>query len=92
LIVRAYTDEYLHLRNRATLRVEGAHSTLKSYLQVSIGDLKDIYDKITLLLTNQHIEYDGAITHNQTQTPHTANEAFYSQLVRRISNFALGQL
>jgi transposase-like protein len=32
LIVQAYTDQYLHLGNRVTSRVEGAHSTLKSYL------------------------------------------------------------
>jgi hypothetical protein len=45
-------DQHLHFGNRATLQVEGAHSVLKSYLQVSTGNLKAVYDKITLLLIN----------------------------------------
>src|SRR4051794_38749470 len=83
---------YLHLGNRVTSRVEGAHYILKSYLQVSTGDLKTVYDKITLLLTNQHIEYDDALAYNKTRTPHTAHGPLYSQLVGRISNFALDRL
>jgi MULE transposase domain len=32
LIVKAFTDKHLYFGNRVTSRVEGAHSTLKSYL------------------------------------------------------------
>jgi MULE transposase domain len=92
LFIRAYTNKYLHFGNRVTSRVEGAHSTLKSYLQISTGDLKSVFDKITIMLTNQHAEYDGAIAHNRTRTPHTTNNPFYSQLLGRISNYTLGQL
>src|SRR4051794_29835732 len=65
---------------------------LKSYLQVSTGDLKTVHDKITLLLTNQHNEYDGTLAHNRTRTLHTAHGPLYSQLVSRISNFVLSRL
>jgi hypothetical protein len=72
--------------------VKGAHSALKSYLQVSTGDLKAVYDKITLTLVNQHSEFEGAIAYNKTRTPHTARGLFYAQLIGRISNYALGRL
>jgi hypothetical protein len=58
--------------------VKGANSVFKLYLQVSTEDLKAIYDKTTLLLTNQHIKYNEAISYNHTWTLHTANNTFYS--------------
>jgi hypothetical protein len=91
-IVRAWTDQHLHFGHRVTSRVEGAHSVLKSYLQVSTGDLHSVYEKIMLLLKNQHAEFDAAIEQNRTRTPHTARDPFYSALVGRISNYALGKL
>jgi hypothetical protein len=63
-LVRAWIDRHPYFGNRATSRVEGAHSILKSYLQVSTGDLRSVYDKITLLLKNQHIEFNAAVAHN----------------------------
>jgi hypothetical protein len=38
--ISAWADRYLHLGNKATSRVEGAHATLKKYLQSSTGDLE----------------------------------------------------
>jgi hypothetical protein len=38
--VRAWIDCQLHFGNHTTSRVEGSHSTLKHYLQVSTGNLK----------------------------------------------------
>jgi len=37
MFIKAWTNKYLHLGNTATSRGEGAHATLKSYLQVSTG-------------------------------------------------------
>jgi hypothetical protein len=72
--------------------VEGGHSTLKSYLQVSTGDLKIVYDRITLLLNNRFSEFYAAIENNKIRIPHTAQDLFYTLLLGRISSFALGQL
>src|SRR5438876_97930 len=52
MMVRAWVDQHLHFGNRATSRVERAHSMLKSYLQVSTRDLRVVYDKISLLLVS----------------------------------------
>jgi hypothetical protein len=71
-LVHAYVDRHLHLGTRTTSRVEGAHATLKKYLQVSTEDLKLVFDKISLLLTSQHAKYDADIARNKTITPHTA--------------------
>jgi hypothetical protein len=65
LIIHAYVNQHLHLGNRVTSWVEGAHSQLKSCLQISTGNLKTVYEKITLLLTHQHIEHDGTIERNK---------------------------
>ena len=72
LVVQVWTDLHLHIGNRTTSRVEGAHNTLKKYLQVSTGDLKAVFDKIVILLTTQYIEFDGGVAQQQIKTPHSA--------------------
>src|SRR2546421_2850316 len=73
-MIQAYTNKVLHLGNRVTSRVEGAHNTIKSYLQCSTGDLKAVYDSINLLLANQHASYEAEIALNKSRSPHTALE------------------
>ena len=90
--VQAWVDKYAHFGNRATSRVEGAHNTLKLYLQAATGDLKGVFDKVTLLLTNQHLAYDATVSRNKTRTPHTACDPFYGQLLGRVSSFTLGRI
>lgn len=92
LFIRAYIDQYPHFGNTVTSRVEGAHSKLKSSLKVSTGDLKVVFEKIHLLLCNEHMEHDGALSRDRVRTPHTAKDPLYSQLLGRISNFALGKI
>ena len=60
-LVHCWIDQNLHFENRVTSRVKSAYSVLKNYLQVSTGDLKSVLDKITLLLVNQHTEYNKAL-------------------------------
>jgi hypothetical protein len=74
MTVRAWAGEHLHFSHRVSSRVEGAHSTLNSYLQVSTGDLMVVYDKISLLLVNRFAEFDAAIDHNKIRIPHTARD------------------
>jgi hypothetical protein len=47
---------HTHFGNRVTLRAEGAHALLKKYLQVSIGDLCEVKNKICLAIENQFHE------------------------------------
>jgi hypothetical protein len=61
-------------------------------LQVSTGDLKIVFEKIRLLLKNDHMEHDSALAMDLTHIPHTARDPLYSQLIGRVSNFALGKI
>jgi MULE transposase domain len=92
LFIRAYADQHLYFGNRVTSRVERAHSKLKMALQVSTGDLKTVFEKIRLLLENDHMEHNGALAIDLTRIPHTARDPLYGQLIGRISNFALGKI
>jgi hypothetical protein len=91
-IIHAFTDRTLHLGNRVTSRVEGAHSTVKFYLQVSTGNLKMVYNNISLLLANQHIAYEAGVAMNKACSPHTAMHPLYAELLGRISHYALGKI
>src|SRR4051794_18527317 len=91
-LVRAWVDDHLHLGHRVTSRVESSHCTLKKYLQTSTGDLKTVFDRIKLLLVNEHAKYDSLLDRDRTRIPHTAMNPFYGQLVGHISGRALGYL
>ena len=91
-IIQAYTDKVLHFGNRVTSRVEEAHSAVKTYLQVSTGNLKMVYDNISLLLANQHIAYEAGVAINQSRLPHHATHPLFAPLLDRISHFALGKI
>ena len=91
-IVRAWTDCQLHFGHRATSRVEGSHKSVKTYLQVSTGDLKSVFDKITLLLENKFHEHDALLDSNRSRIPHANMNQLYEQLLGRISHYALGLL
>jgi len=52
-IVRAWTDNVLHLGCRTTNRVESAHALLKKYLDNSVGDLGTCWEKIHDMLVLQ---------------------------------------
>ena len=91
-LVKTYADLHPHYGNRTTSRVEGGHAVLKRYLQVSTGDLRMVFDKITILLENQHAEFDGNLANDQIKTPHYARHPLFGQLLSRVSNYALGQI
>ncbi|CAG8788749.1 8673_t:CDS:1, partial [Racocetra persica] len=63
----AWVDHYLHLGNTSTSRVEGSHSVLKKYLQISTGNLNIVHEKISLLLENQHHEIKAMIAKDKTR-------------------------
>ena len=91
-IVRAYADRYLHFGNRATSRVEGGHSILKRYLQISTGDLKHALEKINLMLTNQINEHQVAMAQAKDRTPQRFMVPFLSELIGHVTPFALHKI
>ena len=51
--VNAWTSRYLRFGNKATSRVKGAHAYVKTFLQVSTGDLMSVLSKLTLGIDHQ---------------------------------------
>jgi hypothetical protein len=45
-LVRYWVDTNLHFGVRVTSPIEGCHAVLKSYLKVSTGDLKGVFDRL----------------------------------------------
>jgi MULE transposase domain len=60
-LIRCWVDGFHHFGNRATSRVEGAHATLKRHLQISTMDLKDVLDRIEIMLKSQHQEFEAKL-------------------------------
>jgi hypothetical protein len=85
-------NQSLHFGNRVISRVESAHSILKSYLQVSMGDLKIVLDRISLLLVNQTADYASILETAQQHTPHNVNIPVFAELVRKVTLFALRKI
>ncbi|XP_050365479.1 protein FAR-RED ELONGATED HYPOCOTYL 3-like [Argentina anserina] len=56
MFVFAWTGQIMHFGNGVTSRVEGAHGTLKKYLQVSTGGLREVKENICLVIQNQFQE------------------------------------
>ncbi|CAG8837348.1 1520_t:CDS:1, partial [Gigaspora margarita] len=58
---------------------EGAHSMLKIYLQVLVGDFHVDHEKISLALENQHQEIKTMISQEKIQISQAQNTLFYTQ-------------
>ena len=66
----AWTGKNLHFENHVTSRVEGAHSKLKIYLQVSTGYLRGVKDKICLVIKNKFQKIKTQLSHKKIRIPH----------------------
>ncbi|CAG8659342.1 8612_t:CDS:1, partial [Cetraspora pellucida] len=91
--VRAWTNKLFHLGTTVTFRIEGAHATLKAYLQGSMGDLYRVYMAISLVVTNQKNELDAMIASERIRIPVFAtNDVLYTNVKGKISTFALKKI
>lgn len=91
-LVRFWVDQNLHFGNRATSRVEGAHSTLKRYLQVSTGNLTGVLDRIQLMLENKLAEHEAGLEMAQQRVPHDVNIPLFAELIGKVTPYALRKI
>jgi hypothetical protein len=89
MFVHAYTDRFLHFGNRATSRVEGAHSLLKLYLKVSTGDLKMVLENIDLLLANMHKKHEAALAIDRDRISSRLQIPLFAEIVGKVTPKAL---
>jgi len=59
LLILCWANQFLHLGSHVTSRVEGAHITLKNYLDNSLGDLLVVKEKLLLQSTSSCIKSEN---------------------------------
>ena len=87
--VHAWTDKCLHLGELASSRSEGGHFTIKSWIKMSTSDLQVVVDRIELALEQQYCDVYQTLASERQSTYHIYNTKLYSQLVRKVSKYAL---
>ena len=87
--VHCWADRHLHFGNRETSRVEGAHSVIKRYLQVSTGNLHDVFSKLFLMLATHHHEHKAALSMAKNRIPQSFRTSLFNNLIGYITPFAL---
>ena len=72
--------------------MEGSHSALKGYLQVSTGDLHAVVERIGLLLAKQAVEARAARAQAYTRIAGNLRITLFADLVGLVSPIALREL
>lgn len=86
------TNRHLHFGTTVTSRVEGAHSQLKRALQVSTGDLLQVIDKFSMLITKQCKEHYLAMDDEKLRAQNRHRIPLFAAILAKITNFALNKI
>jgi hypothetical protein len=90
--VACYIDEFPHFGSASTLRVEGNHHIIKSYLLVDTLHLLTLTKRLGLMLANQRVELNAAIEKQRVHKAHRFGHSCFKDLIYKVSNFALDKL
>lgn len=91
-IVRAWTDKLHHFGHTVTSRIEGCHAKIKQYLGTSSGDLKAVYDKLSLYWQGQYTEYLAELEKGRTRIQHRAHHPLYAAITGNVYPYAIGKI
>jgi len=92
MLVRAYTDRFLHLGSRTTSRGEGNHFCIKRYVNLAKCDLLNVFSRLSLMLENQFCDLKKYSEEEKLKVYHKHNIPLFSLIVRKISTYALDKL
>ncbi len=90
--VACYIDKFPHFGNTSTLRVEGNHHVIKSYLRVGTLHLLTLTKQLGLMLANQCVELNAAIEKQRVHKAHQFSHSCFKDLIYKVSDFALDKL
>jgi hypothetical protein len=76
-LIRYWVDKNLHFGVRVTSPIEGCHAVLKSYLKVSTGDLKGVFDRLQLFWPTQQRNIRDASAQEQNKVKHRLNKPYF---------------
>jgi hypothetical protein len=92
LIVRAFTDRYLHLGSRTTSRGEGNHFCVKRYINLARCDLLRVFQNISLMLETQFTELQKHIEDEKIKTSHRHSNNIFKNLSQKVSHYAMDKI
>lgn len=87
--VLAWTKEVMHFGHLVTSRVEGAHAVLKSWLEVSNGDLNRVCTKLRMCVEHQVRSVRHQISVDGSSKVISLTHPIWSNVNGLISHFAL---
>jgi hypothetical protein len=90
--VASYIDKFPHFGNASTLRVEGNHHVIKSYLHVDTLHLLTLTKWLGLMLANQCVELNAAIEKQKVHKAHRFGHSCFKDLIYKVFDFALDKL
>lgn len=85
----AWTQQYLHLGNSATSRVEGSHAFLKKHIGASSGDMLIVFERISQVLQAQHATLEHDFKRDQIERPVVSLHQLYANIVTRTSRYSI---
>lgn len=85
----AWTQQYLHLGNSATSRVEGSHAFLKKHIGASTGDMLIVFERISQALQAQHTTLQHDFARDQIERPGVSLHPFYTNIATRTSRYSI---
>jgi hypothetical protein len=91
-VVHAWTDLFFHGGTTTTSRLEGAHSVLKRWIGKPSKNLTAVWRAIKLAIDDQMEELRTKRATARSQTPLAFDNEFYSQVLGKVTPFALYQL
>ena len=68
-----------------TSRLEGAHTRLKAFLQVSTGDLFDVVRNIENLIKNEINNYTMTLAKHRDRPPHDVREPEFDDILYKVT-------
>ena len=88
----AWTQQYLHLGNSATSRVEGSHAFLKKHIGASSGDILMVFERISQALQGQHTTLEYYFTRDQIERQVVPSYQLYTHIMTRTSRYSIRRI
>ena len=86
--VRAWTNDYLHLGNQTTSRVESQHSSFKYYLGSGNSSFDTLFKRAHAQITNQQLRIRQALEESWNSISRTSRLNFLRPLYRHVFIFS----
>jgi MULE transposase domain len=90
--VACHVNEYMHLGNHASSRVEGANATLKFYIRSSQCDLITFIMRAIVAVNHQQLEQMTSENYNKCTRLHVCEDPAMEELAEKIPHVALSMI